>query len=87
MNQSLDTRIRLTPLGRSLLLPPKVQLNCIGRSARLLRSARSAMDFGLALARDGHHAGARECFRQAVVDLRAARGRLGVLFAEDWRHQ
>lgn len=82
-----ETRVRLTPLGRSLVLPAKVQRDCVWRAMLMLRRARGAINFGLELAADGHHIAVHECFRQAVVALRAARGRLGVLFSEDWRHK
>ncbi|MCC6356938.1 MAG: hypothetical protein IT577_23880 [Verrucomicrobiae bacterium] len=78
--------IHLTPLGRSLLLPPRVRRDCVRRAAAQLARARLSIGLGLALAADGHQAGARECLRMALGHMRAARGGLDVLFGEDRRH-
>lgn len=78
--------IRLTPLGRAYVMPPRAQRRCIGRARHKLRTASDALGCAIAFGNAGFDRPARRCIEIVRENLRASSARLGMLF-EDWRAQ
>jgi len=80
--RGITAGVRLTPIGRALLLPPSIRRYHIADARNGLESARVAMSVGLELGKDGFHTTARFCFVNALGRLRRARAHLSALFDE-----